>query len=128
MPIRSGSSDTEAASKNFNLPKTKAARDHLANVIGADGRRLLYAIHASDAPAPILHLAGVDLLKRVWDEQFVDGDDGQPRFRTIDEMLPPADLVTSPYDPEARYNTKRGSSWVGYKVHLRKAATPKRHA
>lgn len=33
-------------------------------------------------------------------------------------MPSPAELITSPYDPEARYSTKRGSSWVGYKVHL----------
>jgi len=104
--------------ENFNLPKTEAARSQLATVIGADGRRLLHAIRISDAPAQILNLAAVGLLERVWDEQFVDGDDGQPRFRTVDEMPSPADLVTSPYDPEARYSTKRGSSWVGYKVHF----------
>ncbi len=33
-------------------------------------------------------------------------------------MPSPAALICSPYDPEARYSTKRGSSWVGYKVHL----------
>lgn len=33
-------------------------------------------------------------------------------------MPPPAGLVTSPYDPEARYSTKRGDSWVGYRVHF----------
>jgi transposase len=33
-------------------------------------------------------------------------------------MPSPAELITSPYDPEARFSTKRGSSWVGYKVHL----------
>jgi transposase len=63
-------------------------------------------------------LAAVSLLERVWDEQFIDGDDGQPRLRTVDEMPSSATLVTSPYDPEARYSTKRGSPWVGYKVHF----------
>ena len=33
-------------------------------------------------------------------------------------MKSPAELVSSPYDAEARYSTKRGNSWVGYKVHL----------
>jgi transposase len=33
-------------------------------------------------------------------------------------MPSPATLITSPYDHEARYSTKRGESWVGYKVHL----------
>jgi transposase len=27
-------------------------------------------------------------------------------------------MIASPYDPEARYCTKRGVEWVGYKVHL----------
>nr|WP_329375438.1 transposase [Streptomyces sp. NBC_01483] len=27
-------------------------------------------------------------------------------------------MVASPYDPEARYAKKRGSAWVGYKIHL----------
>ena len=32
--------------------------------------------------------------------------------------LPPAPLlISSPYDPEARYGTKRETEWTGYKVH-----------
>jgi hypothetical protein len=27
-------------------------------------------------------------------------------------------LISPPYDPEARYSTKRGLGWVGYNVHL----------
>ena len=104
--------------ENFSLPKTEAARQQLATVIGLDGRRLLQGISVSDAKDKLAKLTAISLLERVWEEQFIDGDDGQPRFRTVDEMPPPASLVTSPYDPEARYSTKRGSSWVGYKVHL----------
>jgi len=26
------------------------------------------------------------------------------------------DLLTSPYDTEARFSTKRGMDWIGYKV------------
>ena len=33
-------------------------------------------------------------------------------------MPSPAELIASPYDPEARYSTKREVEWVGYKVHL----------
>jgi len=52
-------------------------------------------------------------LRRVWEEQFVADDNGKLRFRSIDEMPSPADLIISPYDPEARYSTKRGSWWPG---------------
>ena len=47
---------------------------------------------------------------------FSEGTQRWPtKMRNGDEMPPPAGLNTSPYDPEARYSTKRGSSWVGYK-------------
>jgi transposase len=36
----------------------------------------------------------------------------------VQERLPAAALIASPYDVEARYCTKRGIAWVGYKVHL----------
>jgi len=33
--------------------------------------------------------------------------------------LPPAPLlISSPYDPEARWSKKRDTEWVGYKVHV----------
>jgi transposase len=54
----------------------------------------------------------------VWEGQFIEDDDGLPRFREVKDMPSPAGLITSPYDLEARYSTKRGNSWVGYKVHL----------
>jgi transposase len=35
------------------------------------------------------------------------------------EDLPPARLlISSPYDPDARYGKKRNTEWTGYKVHL----------
>ena len=40
------------------------------------------------------------------------------RWRTTEEAPPSAVLIQSPYDPEARYNTKRETTWVGYKVHV----------
>jgi transposase len=33
-------------------------------------------------------------------------------------MPSPAELISSPYDTEARYSTKRQVEWVGYKVHF----------
>jgi transposase len=54
----------------------------------------------------------------VWEEQFIEDADGLPRFREVKDVPTPAGLITSPYDLEARYSTKRGNSWVGYKVHL----------
>jgi transposase len=104
--------------ENFNLPKTDTARAQLAAVIGSDSKKLLQAIETSTERERLAKLAEVIILRRVWDEQFVENGDGEPRLRTAQEMPPPATLITSPYDPEARFSTKRGESWVGYKVHL----------
>jgi len=104
--------------ENFNLPKTEAARTQFATVIGSDGKKVLQAIEASPALSHLRALDEAVIPRRVWDEQFVEDDHGQPRLREVKDMPPPATLITSPYDPEARFSTKRGQSWVGYKVHL----------
>ena len=59
----------------------------------------------------------VEILRQVWTEQYI-ADAGELRWREVKEMPPPAELICSPYDPEARYSTKRDMEWVGYKVHL----------
>ena len=39
-------------------------------------------------------------------------------------MPSPAERVASPYDPAARYSTKRTVEWIGYKVHLTEPCDP----
>ena len=39
-------------------------------------------------------------------------------------MPSPAGLIASPYDPQARYSSKRGTAWVGYKVQLTETCDP----
>ncbi len=104
--------------ENFSLPKTEAGRKQLAAVIGLDGRKLLHAVGEADVRSVLAALPAVQLLERIWEEQFIDNGGGQPCLRDVDRMKSPAELVSSPYDTEAQYSTKRGNSWVGYKVHL----------
>jgi len=40
------------------------------------------------------------------------------RVENQDELPPSAQLISSPYDIEARFSRKRTTTWVGYKVHL----------
>ena len=40
------------------------------------------------------------------------------RWRTMEEQPLAAVRITSPYELEARYCTKRDTQWVGYKLHL----------
>jgi transposase len=103
--------------ENYHLPKTDAARADLARVIAADGERLLAAVDvAADQPV-LAQLPTVLTLRRDWAEQYT-GEPGQLRWREVKDMPAPAELISSPYDPEARYSTKRQVEWVGYKVHF----------
>jgi transposase len=101
----------------YRLPKTAAARAELATSIGADGRRLLQAVDAAPDLPWLREVPAVQTLRQVWAEHYTDPP-GPLRWREAPEMPPPADLITSPYDVEARYCTKRGIAWVGYKVHV----------
>jgi len=41
------------------------------------------------------------------------------------ETAPGKEKIQSPHDPEARYSTKRGTGWTGYKVHITETANEK---
>jgi transposase len=102
--------------ENYDLPKAEAERQKLASTIGADGRRLLRMIDAADRPE-LGALPAVRVLRRVWDEQYVETA-GRVALRAIEAMPSPATVIASPYDPEARYSSRRGMAWVGYRVQL----------
>ena len=108
--------------ENYALPKTEAARQALAASIGADGQALLRAIDTR-GQTWLQQVPAVQILRRVWIEQYIT-DAGELRWREVKEMPPPAELICSPYDPEARYSTKRDLEWVGYKLHLTETCDP----
>jgi transposase len=103
--------------ENYHLPKTDEARKALAAVIGADGQTLLHAIDAAVDQPWLQEVPAVKTLRRVWAEQYSEVN-GQLGWREVQDMPSPALLIPSPYDPEARYSTKREVEWVGYKVHV----------
>jgi transposase len=103
--------------ENYHLPKTDAAREELARVIAADGEKLLAAVDAATDQPVLAQIPTVVTLRRVWAEQYT-GDPGQLRWREVKDMPSPAGLISSPYDTDARYSTKRDVEWVGYKAHL----------
>lgn len=103
--------------ENYHLPKTDAARQALAQIMAADGEQLLAAVEAATDQPWLAQIPAVVTLRRVWAEQYT-GDPGQLRWREIKDMPSPADLISSPYDTEVRYSTKRETKWVGYKAHL----------
>jgi transposase len=103
--------------ENYHLPKSDEARRALAATIGADGQLLLKAIEVAPEQAWLEKIPAVQTLRKVWAQQYVERD-GRLLWRAVEEMPPPAQMINSPYDPEARYSTKRSVEWVGYKVHL----------
>ena len=109
--------------ENYRLPKTDAARLEYATTIAADGHHLLTAIDAAKDQPWLTELPAVRVLRQVWEAQYIE-EAGQLRWRSKTEMPPPAEQICSPYDPAARYSTKRDISWVGYKVHLSETCDP----
>src|SRR4051794_68406 len=108
--------------ENYDLPESEAERRELAEVIGADGHELPPALEAANRPG-LGALPAVTVLRRVWDEQYVETA-GRVALRAVEAMPSPAGLVASPYDPQARYSSKRGTAWVGYKVQLTETCDP----
>jgi transposase len=101
----------------YRLPKQKSAQQALALTIGQDGHKLLAAINADNAPAYLRQLPAVETLRQVWVQRFwVDGD--QVKVRADQDCPRHGGLIQSPYDVEARNQTKRQTNWTGYAVHL----------
>jgi len=100
------------------LPEKPEARRELATAMAADGYRLLEALSAPDAPVWLREVPAVQTLRRVWIERFFREDERVEERGDAQGRPSSAGMISSPYDPDARYATKRTTSWTGYKVHL----------
>jgi len=112
---------------NLHLPSSQAKRAELMVQYGRDGYHLLDQVYAPAAPAWLREIPAVDVLRRVWIQQFyrdVDTTTGRAEVRRREaapdgDGLPPGHLkIISPYDLDARYSIKRDTGWSGYKVHF----------
>jgi transposase len=104
--------------EEYRLPKGQDARQVYAIQVGGDGQHLLDRLAAAETPQGLLQLPEVKVLRQVWQQQFAVAGDGQMRLRDPKALPHAAEIIESPYEPEARFATKRGMHWVGYKVHL----------
>ncbi|BAL87431.1 hypothetical protein AMIS_22110 [Actinoplanes missouriensis 431] len=117
---------------NLRLPASQTRRDELLLQYGRDGYHLLDAVHQPDAPPWLAEIPAVQALRRIWIQQFCGDTDssGRREVRRRDpapsgDGVPPArDRIASPYEHDARYATKRGKAWTGYKVHLTETCDP----
>src|SRR5579871_1957297 len=129
--------------EEYRLPTAKTERAALAATIGADGRSVLQAVYAPEAPPwlralpavqtlralpavqTLRALPAVQTLRAVWVQQYYAPDAaGVVRWREEGDWPPAAQLIQSPYDTQARYSTKRDTHWTGYKVHLTETCDP----
>lgn len=105
--------------ENDRLPKGQAERQTWAAQVGTDGWTLLATLTDPTAPADLLDLPAVQLLRQIWEQQFTPPDaDGRTQLRPVRELPPAAEQIETPHEPEARYAVKRGHGWTGYKVQL----------
>jgi transposase len=110
--------------EDSRLPQAAAKREAYARAVGEDGFALLDRLGRPEAPEGLGRLPKIEVLRRVWERHFVRGPTEPPagggsvRLRGKDDPPPSAEPVESPYDSEARYRTRSGTSWTGYVVHL----------
>jgi transposase len=103
----------------YRLPTSKEKREELAVQIGEDGFYLLQAIYSETGPQALKTSPKVEILRRIWIQQFY-WENEKVYWRTKDKWgQPPAGkMIGSPDDLEARYCVKRSTEWTGYKVHF----------
>jgi transposase len=106
-----------------HLPASRPARLERAVRVGRDGRALLGAIWAEDAPPWLRQLPAVETLRRIWVQNY-HVTDGEVAWRADDAIPPAARFIGSPYDLDAAYARKRTTSWLGYKVHVTETCDP----
>lgn len=94
------------------LPQNQADRQALAEVIGGDGSTLLTDIFAPDAPALLREIPAVEILRRIWVQNYC-WVNGHIRWRSNDDIAPATLFINSPYEQEARSGKKRETRWTG---------------
>jgi transposase len=104
------------------LPRAAAEREAYARTVGEGGFALLDRLDEPAAPEGLGRLPAVEVLRRVWVRHCVREDGAPPgggaKLRGKDDPPPEGEPVESPYDLQARFRTRSGTSWTGYVVHL----------
>lgn len=99
---------------------TDAERNVALERVGADMHWLLEFL--STNRASFLRLPELEVVQTLFSQHFILQAQGVS-LRT--EVTPGKEKIQTPHDPEARYATKRGKGWTGYKVHITETANEK---
>jgi transposase len=111
---------------SWRPPSSQAQREELAITYARDGYALAGAVYDTSAPGWLRELPAVQVLRRVLVQNYtrvITGGQEVIKRREKQELggdgLPPGeDRIASPYDTDARWGVKRGTWWLGYKLHV----------
>jgi transposase len=104
---------------SYRLPKSKSKREALAIAIGQDGHQLLRAAQREGTPSEVQEAASLEIVRRIWVQQYyVEGKEVHWRTKKEWGQPPSRKMIASPDEPDARYGSKGGTYWTGYKIHL----------
>jgi transposase len=109
---------------DYHLPAKENERETHAVLVGMDGLSLMTMIWQERTVPWLRDIPAVRTLWQVWLQNYTWADAGQLRWRTSQETPPSAQMICTPYDPEARFSQKRTTTWEGYKVHLTETCDP----
>jgi transposase len=108
---------SEMRMEHVRFPQKKSKQEALADQISRDGWHLLVLICGQEAPPWLREAPAVEVLRRVWVQQFWV-QDRQIRWRPNDAIPPASKLTSSPSDHQARMSITRRTVWTGDNVHL----------
>ena len=95
-------------SEDERSPLGETARLAFAEEIGEQGRELLDAIFDPAAADWLRQVPAVDLLRRVWVQNY-HRVEGRVRWRSSENIPPPSRYIGSPYDEQAFVSARRGA-------------------
>lgn len=81
--------------EDYRLPATTEDRPPWAATMGRDGFQLLTAVQAPPAPVGLRERPAVEVLGRVWRQQY-DAPAPEVHWRAAEDLPPPALLICSP--------------------------------
>ncbi len=76
-------------SDDYRLPKTKEAKQVLADQMGQNGAELLGAIYSPDSLQLLREVPAVEMMRRIWLQNYLQTGEGV-RFRTEEDGIPKA--------------------------------------
>ena len=101
----------------YHLPDSDEERVAFAQTVGTDGHHLLDMIYSSATLAFLREIPAVEIMRIIFLQQYYR-QENQVDWREKGNLPPAGVSISSPHDAEARYTSKRETTWVGYKVHL----------